>query len=71
MSSDGILSEVENKLQEVDINQTENTAAPANEDKPKKSKKKNKSKSSKKSLTEVLDSVLLNAVLERFRYTTR
>ena len=47
MSSDGILSEVENKLQEVDINQTENTAAPANEDKPKKSKKKNKSKSSK------------------------
>ena len=49
MSSDGILSEVENKLQEVDINQTENTAAPApaNEEKPKKSKKKNKSKSLK------------------------
>ena len=47
MSSDGVLSEVENKLQEVDINQTENTAAPANEEKSKKSKKKNKSKALK------------------------
>ena len=46
MSADGILSEVENKLQQVNIDQTENEI-PVNEDKPKKSKKKNKSKAAK------------------------
>ena len=46
MSNDGILSEVENKLKEVNIEQTENTT-PFIDEKPKKSKKKNKSKAAK------------------------
>ena len=46
MSTEGILSEVENKLKEVNIEQTENTT-PVIDEKPKKSKKKNKSKAAK------------------------
>ena len=46
MSADGILSEVENKLKEVNIEQTENIIT-VNEEKPKKSKKKSKSKAVK------------------------
>ena len=46
MASDGILTEVENKLKEINIESSENKI-PLTDDKSKKSKKKNKSKSSK------------------------